>query len=127
METMTEHQFFSSMIKALAGVLPNARPISEKQNGGRRFGYKRAKISCHSWAEYTAVEAALRRNKSLRVDYWVCFDGEFEAYLYVMPLEDYTQLKAKSKVEQDKLEDWWQRYHNADAETRRLMACGAIE
>ena len=51
----------------------------------------------------------------------------FEAYLYVMPLEDYTQLKAKSKVEQDKLEDWWQRYHNADAETRRLMACGAIE
>lgn len=92
-----------------------------------RFGYKRAKIPCHSWAEYTAVEAALRRNKSLRVDYCVCFDGEFEAYLYVMPLEDYTQLKAKSKVEQDKLDDWWQRYHNADAETRRLMACGAIE
>ena len=26
-----------------------------------RFGYKRAKIPCHSWAEYTAVEAALRR------------------------------------------------------------------
>lgn len=34
---MTEHQFFSSMIKALAGVLPNARPISEKQNGGRLY------------------------------------------------------------------------------------------
>ena len=31
-----------------------------------RFGYKRAKISCHSWAEYTEVEAALRRNKSLQ-------------------------------------------------------------
>ena len=92
-----------------------------------RFGYKRAKIPCHSWAEYTAVEAALRRNKSLHVDDWVCFDGEFEAYLYVMPLEDYTQLKAKSKVEQDKQEDWWQRYHAANDETRRLMACGAIE
>ena len=92
-----------------------------------RFGYKRAKIPCHSRAEYEELKASLSRNKSLRVDYWVCFDGEFEAYLYVMPLEDYTQLKAKSKVEQDKLEDWWQRYHNADAETRRLMACGAIE
>lgn len=92
-----------------------------------RFGYKRARISCHSWAEYTAVEAALRRNKSLHVEKWVWFDGEFESYLYVMPLEDYTQLKAKSKVERDKLEDWWRRYHNADEEIRRLMACGAIE
>ena len=70
-----------------------------------RFGYKRAKIPCHSWAEYEELKASLSRNKSLRVDYWVCFDGEFEAYLYVMPLEDYTQLKAKSKVEQDKMED----------------------
>lgn len=92
-----------------------------------KFGYKRAKIPCYSREEYKELERALKKNKALRVDRWTCFNGEFEAYLYVMPLEDYTQLKAKSKVEQDKLEDWWQRYHNADAETRRLMACGAIE
>ena len=33
---------------------------------------------------------------------------------------------AKLKEEADRLEDWWQRYHVADEETRRLMACGAI-
>ena len=92
-----------------------------------KFGYKRAKISCYSWEEYKELEGTLKRIKSLSVEHWVCFDGEFEAYLYVMPLEDYTQLKAKSKVEQDKLEDWWQRYHAANDETRRLMACGEIE
>lgn len=29
-------------------------------------------------------------------------------------------------AEKARLENWWMRYHKADAETRRLMACGAI-
>lgn len=92
-----------------------------------KFGYKRAKIPCYSWEEYKELERALKRNKTLRVDRWTCFNGEFEAYLYIMPREDYIQLQAQNKTEQDKIEKWWQRYHVADEETRRLMACGAIE
>lgn len=92
-----------------------------------KFGYKRAKIPCYSREEYKELERALKRNKALRVDRWACFDGEFESYLYIMPMEDYCQLQAQNKAEQDKLEKWWQRYHIADEETRRLMACGAIE
>lgn len=92
-----------------------------------KFGYKRAKIPCYSWEEYKELETTLKRNKSLSVEHWVNFQGEFEAYLYIMPQEDYIQLQAKNKAEQDKVEKWWQRYHIADAETRRLMACGAIE
>lgn len=92
-----------------------------------KFGYKRAKIPCYSWEEYKELESALKRNKALRVDCWTCFNGEFEAYLYIMPQEDYVQLQAQNKAEQDKVEKWWLRYHNADEGTRRLMACGAIE
>ena len=92
-----------------------------------KFGYKRAKIPCCSWEEYKELERTLKRIKSLSVEHWVNFQGEFEAYLYIMPLEDYSQLKGKVKAENDKLENWWQRYHAANDETRRLMACGAIE
>ena len=92
-----------------------------------KFGYKRAKIPCYSWEEYKELEHSLKKNKALRVDCWTCFNGEFEAYLYIMSREDYIQLQARNKAEQDKIEKWWQRYHIADDETRRLMACGTIE
>jgi len=36
------------------------------------------------------------------------------------------RLNAASAAEQARLDAWWMRYHNGDAETRRLMACGAI-
>lgn len=92
-----------------------------------KFGYKRAVIHCDNWSEFDYLRNALAKRKQMHINYWHCSDGGFfEGNIYIMALEDYEGLKAAQKEEQRKVENWWQRYHNADAETRRLMACGAI-
>lgn len=92
-----------------------------------RFGYKRAVINCTSHEEFTAVLGLLRRYKGLYVDFWTCYEGEFEGKVFVMDSKDHDEMQALAEKESARVEEWWMRYHLADAETRRLMACGAIE
>ena len=91
-----------------------------------KFGYQRAVIPCDSWAELQAVESTFRRMHGVSVNHWMTFDGVFEGYVYVMDVDMETILNKILAEERARLEDWWMRYHLADAETRALMACGAI-
>ena len=60
-------------------------------------------------------------------DRWYCAEGGvFEGSVYAMDAADHAELVRLMNEEAARLEDWWQRYHVADEETRRLMACGAI-
>lgn len=92
-----------------------------------RFGYKRAVITCESNEEYMAVRELMLRYKGFHVSFWAVFEGEFEGEVYVMDKKDHDDLQGLIDKEMARVEDWWQRYHVADTETRRLMACGAIE
>ncbi len=92
-----------------------------------KFGYKRAKIHCHSHSELNAVAAKLRRAKNVDVTgTWFCSVGEFEGYVFAMEPQEKADYEAKAKEEQARLDDWWLRYHSADTQTKRLMACGAL-
>lgn len=91
-----------------------------------QFDARRAVIPCESWNELDCIRNVLRRVKSFEVTDWKRFEGVFEGYVFVMDAAEAEQLRAEQKAERARLEDWWQRYHDADAETRRLMACGAI-
>lgn len=92
------------------------------------FGYVRAKIHCGSREELSAVEATLRRQSSnvMVTGTWSCAAGEFEGYVFAMEPQAKADYDAKAKAEQERLENWWHRYHSADTETRRLMACGVL-
>ena len=47
--------------------------------------------------------------------------------MFVYDAEEYESAQEKRREKQAYLDDWWMRYHLADTETKRLMACGAIE
>lgn len=92
------------------------------------FGHRRACISCGSRDEFRFALALARKLKGVWTDCWFCSDGGvFESYVYVMDADKHRRFQDEVKREQDRVEDWWQRYHVADEDTRRLMACGAIE
>lgn len=92
-----------------------------------KYGYERAEISCDSFREMQAVEAYFRRVKGLHITHWyVSSDRAFEGRVYIIGQDDYKALTENQAAEKARLENWWMRYHKADAETRRLMACGAI-
>ena len=50
----------------------------------------------------------------------------FIGYIKVMPAKERDQWMTLCRQDSDRIDDWWRRYHAADEETRRLMACGAI-
>ena len=92
-----------------------------------KYGYERAEISCASYREMQAVESYFLRFKGLHITHWYASsDRAFEGRVYIIGQDDYKALTEKQAAEKARLENWWIRYHNADAETRRLMACGAI-
>lgn len=92
-----------------------------------KFGYRRARFTCESHEELKAILNLLRKIGGIWTDFWCCFEGEFEGYVYAMDRNDWNGLEEKRKKERDRVEEWWMRYHLADEETRRLMACGKIE
>ena len=51
----------------------------------------------------------------------------FGAGFCVMAAADYEDLKKQEDEEKRANEAWWERYHAADDETKRKMACGAIQ
>lgn len=91
-----------------------------------KFGYRQAKIACDSNEELSAVMRILGNMKKVWVSSWACHSGEFEGYVYAMDQSDHDEFESKREAERQRLEDWWMRYHLADTETRRLMACGKI-
>lgn len=90
------------------------------------YDTRRAVIPVQSYNQLEYVRNALNRVNGVKTSDWKCFDGTFEGYVYVMTSEDADRYKLKSDAENKKHWDWWARYHIADEETRRLMACGAI-
>lgn len=92
-----------------------------------KFGFKRAAFDCGSYEEMYAVEKIFGGMNGVSVHSWHCSDGGFfEGRVYAMDAADHAELERLSAEESARIEDWWQRYHVADEETRRLMACGAI-
>ena len=93
-----------------------------------KYGFKRAAIECDSYEEMYAVEKIFKNQGGVSISSWHCSDGGFfEGRVYVMGAEDHAELERQRSEELARVEAWWQRYHVADAETRRLMACGAIQ
>lgn len=91
-----------------------------------KFGFERMEIDCESYAILTGLGDEIKGIRGVSVESNAHFDGEFTGVLCVMDASANTKLRALLKEEQDRVEDWWQRYHVADEDTRRLMACGAI-
>lgn len=92
-----------------------------------KFGYRRARFSCESYEEMNAILDLLHKIEGVWTDSWCRFEGEFEGYVYAMNRNDRKQFESEQMKEQARVEDWWMRYHVADKETRRLMACGEIK
>ena len=92
-----------------------------------KFGYRRAVIACKSRTEFWNMWNTIKRMKNVWLDMWIASSrNAYEGYIYVMDVDDYRRLKAKMDQECQEVNDWWLRYHGADPETQRLMACGAI-
>lgn len=107
--------------------------LTAKKNGFEliwqplKFGFQRAVFNCDSFGEMTGIERILGNMTGVAIDRWLCTDGGvFEGVVYAMDANEKEELDRKLTEEWNRLEDWWQRYHVADDETRRLMACGAI-
>lgn len=92
-----------------------------------KFGYRRARFICESNEEMVAVLHLLWHTGEIWVDHWACYEGEFEGYVYAMDRNDRNRFEKEQEKERRRVEEWWMRYHLADTETRRLMACGEIE
>lgn len=92
-----------------------------------RFGFERAAVVCNSWHQHQAVAELARKLKGVAVRTWTCNLGEFEGYVYLMDAKDEDELYRLLTEEARRNEDWWQRYHAADQETKRLMARGDIK
>lgn len=117
---------FKSRVEALA-----------KRNGFslrwrlRRDGFDgtwEAEFECGDYDEFCTVLQAVKKMKNVRVNIWTNSDGGvFEGYVHAMEHDDWIQFSKHCAEEKQRIEDWWLRYHNADAETRKLMACGAID
>lgn len=100
------------------GVTYKRRPL--------KFGYERLEIECESYAVLSGLRDEIRKVKGTAVNSTAYFRGEFTGAVLVMDDEDEADLLGLLHEEMDRVEDWWQRYHVADAETSRLMACGEI-
>lgn len=107
--------------------------LTAKKNGFEliwqplKFGFRRAAFNCDSHGEMNGIERILRSMTDVAIDKWLCTaGGVFEGVVYAMDANEKAELDRKLTEERNRLEDWWQRYHVADEETRRLMACGAI-
>ena len=90
------------------------------------FDTRRAIIPCESWNQLEYIRNIFKRINGIKIEDWKCFEGVFEGYVYVMTTEDFDRLKIETSAEMKRHWDWWERYNIADAETKRLMACGEI-
>jgi len=92
-----------------------------------KYDTKRAVIPCGSHEQQMYIYNVVSRIKSIEVTTWACYECEYEGYIYIMTAVDAQILRTESNKEMNRVNSWWNRYHIADTETRKLMACGAIE
>ena len=92
-----------------------------------RFGFRRAVITTDDYIRHYALLDHLGRYSSLHA-HSSCHIGlgTFEGVITIMGAKEKVKLDNLLAEEKARNEDWWQRYHKADDEIRRLMACGAI-
>ena len=91
-----------------------------------KFGYTRALLICNSYEQYVSVRTAAQKMDGVSCDYSHVHSRIFEGRLYLMPAADKDALDILLAQEKKVCDDWWQRYHLADTNTRKLMACGAV-
>ena len=92
-----------------------------------KFDTRRAVIKCESWNQLSYIKDAFNRVSGVKIDSCtITGGGVFDGYVYVMTAEESDRLKTEMAAESKTLNDWWERYHIADAETKRLMACGSV-
>ena len=92
-----------------------------------KYNTKRAVIHCESYNQLSYICDVLSRVQNINITTWKCFENNFDGYIYVMSSDDTEKLRTENSAEQNRNNNWWERYHIADMETRKLMASGAIE
>ena len=102
--------------------------LPQPQEEPLEFGYSRMRIDATNWAEFDkALSCAKRLRKSSVVRQWQCnAGGYYEGSIWVMSADEALEYKGKMKAKMAAIDDWWNRYHEADEPTRKAMACGAI-
>ena len=91
-----------------------------------RFGYEYLEIACNNRYEREAVINAAKIKGAMIETF---FPGLHDS-IGVVKVHDaagYRECRRKIDAEMARVEDWWLRYHEADAETKKLMACGKVE
>lgn len=92
-----------------------------------KYGAVRAVIYCSTPDELGATFSTLNKVRGMSVEFKSIHDGEYEGRVYVMERSEKERIDAECAAEMKRLKDWWQRYHEADEETRKLMASGKIK
>lgn len=86
-----------------------------------KYGYSRYAISCNDYSDHEYISNQARKYK--------VYAGSFinNKIVFIMNPNDFTSWKKAEDEEQQRVNAFWINYHNADARTRALLACGAIE
>jgi len=92
-----------------------------------KFDFRRAVIACDTEEEFQTALHLASRIPNTDVDFWTCYEGCFEGYVYLMERSEKDELQRLIQEEVKRAEAWWRRYHAADSNTRRRMACGEID
>ncbi len=91
-----------------------------------KFGYRRARFICESREEMTAILNLLWHTRGSGPTTGVALRESSRGTSMPWIGKTGKDLSGNREKEWKRLEDWWLRYHLADAETRRLMACGRL-
>ena len=116
-------------LKARASKLCRQNGFLPPEEVKMKYDFPGVRIEARSEREYWSIIVSVQKKRRLMVAHrWRCSDGGvFEGSIILMDPDDYFMQAEMQRKETARLEDWWQRYHNADEETRSLMACGMIE
>lgn len=91
-----------------------------------RFGYYRAVCDFDNESSFVSALEAAMRLKGVSIQSTCHYQGQFDGTIYIMDAQDAAELNKKLAEEQAQHDAWWQRYHDADEETKVLMRCGKI-
>lgn len=91
-----------------------------------KFGFQRAILTFDNSISYTKAQTEVCKIPETHFNFKSFYEGKFEGRICLMYKPDFETLDFKLKAEAAANQDWWQRYHDADEETRRLMASGKI-
>ena len=91
-----------------------------------KYGFIRFMFVFEDEPQMEEIAKILRKRRSLHVTEKKYRHGLFMGYVYVMTKKDHAAMECRLTTEHKASEEWWERFHGADPETRRLMACGII-